>query len=60
LLSELHPTKGTKHYAPTARTKNVAVRKKNKADKPIDLRSEPMLWETRTTLSAALNTIVAF
>jgi hypothetical protein len=35
--------------------KNVVVRKKNKADKPIDLRSEPMLlWgETGTALLAA-------
>jgi hypothetical protein len=47
LLSEL-PRQKHQEYAPIAKTKNVIVRKKNKADKPIDLRSEPMLWETRT------------
>lgn len=30
-----------------ARTKNVVVRKKKRADRPIDLRSEPMLLEIR-------------
>jgi len=30
-----------------AKTKNVVVRKKNKADKPMDFRREPTLWETK-------------
>ncbi len=33
-------------YAPIPKMKNVVVRKKNKAERPIDLRSEPMLCET--------------
>jgi hypothetical protein len=43
-------------YAPIPKMKNVTVRKKNRTDKPIDLRSEPMLWEKNTRLSAVLNT----
>lgn len=35
-------------YAPTDRIVNVAVRNRNKADKPIDFRSDPRLSETRT------------
>jgi hypothetical protein len=38
-----YPYKKHQEYAPIDKTKNVDVRKKNKADKPIDLRSEPML-----------------
>lgn len=32
-----------KEYAPMDKMKNVTVRRKNRTDKPTDLRSEPML-----------------
>lgn len=38
-----------REYAPIAKSKNVDVRKRNRDDKPIDLRSEPMLLVTRAS-----------
>jgi hypothetical protein len=47
IVERTTPAKKHQEHAPTAKTKNVDVRKKNNADKPIDLRSEPMLWKTK-------------
>jgi hypothetical protein len=49
IVERITPAKKHQRHLPTAKIKNVDVRKKNKADKPIDLRSEPMLWKTRTS-----------
>lgn len=52
-MSKLPLQRKHKEYEPTDKTKSVVVRKKNTTDRPIDLRSEAMLWEHGHAVSGA-------